>query len=69
MGGLIVKKSKIKYLDPLKYDNIERVYKDIKSIASSHVQPSSCKEKNKTVPEIINTQQNDQIKPWQKTLR
>lgn len=31
MGGLIVKKSKIKYLDPLKYDNIERVYKDIKS--------------------------------------
>lgn len=31
MDGLIVKKSKIKYLDPLKYDNIERVYKDIKS--------------------------------------
>ena len=28
-------------------------------IASSYVQPSSCKEKNKTVLEIINTQQND----------
>ena len=40
-------------------NNLWNLYKDIKSIASSYVQSSSYKEKNKTVPEIIITQQND----------
>lgn len=40
-------------------NNLWNLYKDIKSIASSYVQTSSYKEKNKTVPEIIITQQND----------
>lgn len=31
MGGLIVKRSKVKYFDFLKYDNIEKIYKDIRS--------------------------------------
>lgn len=40
-------------------NNLWNLYKDIKNIASSYVQHSSCKEKIKTVPEIISTQQND----------